>query len=180
MAKVFPLAPSFSAFLESLRPRERTAYGPEFGEQAGGRPEVIAIEPDDYAAKYVGRTEDNRQFILTTPFEPAVGGPGAEFLALYLFDGAGELIEAKIENLGPRATMDEERREQLRDEWLEELGDVSIERVEVTPFSVKRFGTEFGLIVREPEEADDVWAVEMQPGNYMAFFEPWDSGEYNT
>ena len=24
------------------------------------------------------------------------------------------------------------------------------------------------------------WAVEMMPGNYMAFFEPWDSGEYDT
>src|SRR5262245_15602997 len=61
------------------------------------RPELIAIDHDDYAAEYVGRTEDGRQFILTTPFEPAVKGPGAEFLALYLFDDAGKLLEAKIE-----------------------------------------------------------------------------------
>jgi hypothetical protein len=145
-----------------------------------GRPELIAIEHDGYAAKYVGRTEGGRQFILTTPFEPAMKGPGAEFLALYLFDDAGKLIEAKIENLGPRATMDEDRRAQLRDQWLKELGDVSYERVEVAPFSVKNFGTEFGLIVREPEDEEDVLAVEMQPGNYMAFFEPWDSGDYDS
>jgi len=25
-----------------------------------------------------------------------------------------------------------------------------------------------------------MWAVELQPGNYMAFFEPWDSGDYDT
>jgi hypothetical protein len=25
-----------------------------------------------------------------------------------------------------------------------------------------------------------MWAVEVQPGNYMAFFEPWDSGDYDT
>jgi len=41
-------------------------------------------------------------------------------------------------------------------------------------------GTKFGLVLREPEEEADPWAVEMQPGNYMAFFEPWDSGEYDT
>jgi hypothetical protein len=145
-----------------------------------GPPELIAIDHDDCAAKYVGRTADGRQFILTTPFEPAMEGPGAEFLALYLFDDAGKLLNAKIENLGPRATMDEHRRMQLRDQWLAELGDVSYKRIAVAPFSVKRFGTEFGLIVREPEDEEDVWAVEMQPGNYMAFVEPWNSGEYDT
>src|SRR5688572_17629340 len=145
-----------------------------------GPTKLIAIEPDDDAAKYIGRTDDGRQFILTTPFEPALDAPGAEFLALYLFDDAGKLLDARIENLGPRATMDEDRRAQLRDHWLAELGDVSYERVEIAPFSVKRFGTEFGLIVREPEDEEDIWAVEMQPGNYMAFFEPWDSGEYDT
>ena len=107
-------------------------------------------------------------------------GPGAEFLALYLFDDAGKLLDAKIENLGPRATLDEDRRVRLRDLWLAELGEVSYERVEVAPCSIKRFDIEFGLIVREPEDEEDVWAVEMQPGNYMAFFEPWDSGDYDT
>ncbi len=144
-------------------------------------PEIIAINNDDYAAKYVGRTSDGRQFILTTPFEPAIGGkPGAEFLALYLFDESGKLLEARIENLGPRATMDDDKRVQLRDEWLEQLGEIEFDRIEVAPFSLKRFGTEFGLVLREPEDEEYPWAVEMQPGNYMAFFDPWDSGDYDT
>ena len=25
-----------------------------------------------------------------------------------------------------------------------------------------------------------VWSVELEPGNYMACSEPWDSGEYDT
>src|SRR4051812_8991091 len=113
---------------------------------ADDAPEIVAIDHDDYAAKYVGRTEDGRQFILTTPFEAAINGqPGVEFLALYLFDEAGKLLDAKIEDLGPRATMDEDRRAQLRDEWLRQLGEVTFDRVEVAPFFVKRFGTEFGL-----------------------------------
>jgi hypothetical protein len=66
------------------------------------------------------------------------------------------------------------------DSWLRELGKVSFERIEVAPFSIDRFGIKFGLILREPEDEDDVWAVELLPGNYMAFFEPWDSGDYDT
>jgi hypothetical protein len=89
-------------------------------------------------------------------------------------------LEAKIDELGPRATMDKAKAGTLYDQRLKELGEVRFSRIEVAPFSVERFGTEFGLVVRQPEDEEDVWAVEMQPGNYMAFFEPWDSGEYDT
>ena len=51
------------------------------------RPQLIAIDHDDYHAEHVGRLSDGRQFFLTTPFEPAgPHGPGGEFVALYLFD----------------------------------------------------------------------------------------------
>jgi hypothetical protein len=144
-------------------------------------PKIVAIKHDDYHAEYVGRTTDGRQFILTTPFEPAIDGhKGSEFVALYLFDQEGRLLEAKIEDVGPRATLDHEKRRQVRDRWLRELGEVTHKRIEVAPFAIERFGTTFGLVLREPEEDDDPWAVEMQPGNYMAFFEPWDSGDYDT
>lgn len=148
---------------------------------ADGPPDLIAIEPDDYHAQHVGRTADGRQFFLTTPFEPASGGQsGGEFIALYLFDDSGRLTEARIDQLGPRATLDQAKARELYDQRLRELGEVTLQRIEVAPFAVERFGTQFGLIVREPEDEDDVWAVEVQPGNYMAFFEPWDSGEYDT
>jgi hypothetical protein len=45
---------------------------------------------------------------------------------------------------------------------------------------VDRFGTTFGLIPVEPEEGEDFWYVDLQPGDYMAFSEPWDSGDYET
>jgi hypothetical protein len=146
-----------------------------------GAPDIIAINNDDYHAEHIGRTADGRQFILTTPFEPTVGGrEGAEYVARYLFDSKGKLLEANIEDFGPRATLDDNKRRKTYDRLLAELGDVILDRVEVAPFSVERFGTTFGLVVREPDEDDGVWAVEMQPGNYMAFFEPWDSGDYDT
>ena len=148
-----------------------------------GPPDIIAINNDNYHAEYVGRTADGRQFILTTPFVPAIGNSnGSEFVALYLFDAMGKLLEAKIEDFGPRATLDHEKRREFRDRWLQELGEVTYEpHREVAPlFTIKRFGTTFGLVIREPEADEDPWAVEMQPGNYMAFFEPWNSGDYDT
>jgi hypothetical protein len=148
---------------------------------AKGPPDLIAIDHDDYHAEHVGRTTDGRQFFLTTPFEPATAGnAGNEFIALFLFDDAGILLEAKIDQFGPRATLDQKKRREVYEQRLRDLGEVTFERIEVAPFSVKRFGTIFGLIPRPPEGEDDSWWVELHPGNYMAFHEPWDSGVYDT
>lgn len=144
-------------------------------------PETIAIDADDYHARHVGHTVDGRQFFLTTPFVPAVGGSaGCEYVALYTFDKKGRLLDSQIENFGPRATAKAEEISARYGAMLATLGKVNLDRIEVAPFKIERFGTEFGLVLREPEEENDVWAVEVQPGNYMAFFEPWDSGEYDT
>jgi hypothetical protein len=142
---------------------------------------TIAIEPDDYHAEHVGHTHNGNQFFLTTPFEPSgPNGEGCEYVALYIFDSAGKLLSDTIESFGPRAKMDEDGRRSACNRLLDSIGDFEYCRIEIEPFSVDRFSTQFGLIVREPEDADDVVAVEVQPGNYMAFFEPWDSGEYDT
>jgi hypothetical protein len=119
---------------------------------------------------------------LTTPFEPAWSGEGSggEFVALYLFDAEGNLVDARIQDFGPRSTLDDQQRRSVYEEWLHSLGKVEFGRIEVAPFVVERFRTKFGLIPREPEDEDDQWVVEMQPGNYMAFYEPWDSGDYDT
>lgn len=146
-----------------------------------GRPELVAINHDDYHARHIGRTSDGKQFFLTTPFEPEIGGKeGCEYVALFLFDDGGGLLEARIDAFGPRITLDKEKIQQCYEQRLHELGDVTFERIEVKPFAVERFGTTFGLVPREPEDGDDEWAVELLPGNYMAFFQPWDSGEYDT
>ena len=146
-----------------------------------GRPTKIAIDHDKYHAQHIGRTENGNQFFLTTPFEPAVGSlTGSEYVALYIFDESGRFLEGHIDDLGPRATMDRDAAKACYNRRLESLGKVEFCRIEVEPFSIEKGGTAFGLIPREPEEEGDVWAVELLPGNYMAFFEPWDSGEYDT
>lgn len=144
-------------------------------------PERIAIDHDDYHAEHVGRTADGHQVFLTNPFVPAVGGSaGREFIALYLFDADGCLAEARIDDLGPRSDVNREVAERIFGQRLSELGELENGRIEIQPFKVDRFGVTFGLIPRPPEDDDDGWWVEVQPGNYMAFHEPFDSGEYDT
>jgi hypothetical protein len=76
--------------------------------------------------------------------------------------------------------MDEQAWRGAYDQRLRELGPVKIGRIEVKPFAIERFGVTFGLVPRPSDIPGDSWAVEAMPGNYMAFFEPWDSGEYDT
>jgi hypothetical protein len=145
------------------------------------KPKLIAIDHDDYHASHVGRLSDGRQFFLTTPFVPAIGGgAGREFIALFLFDKQGRFLEARIDDLGARAELDKQYARSAFEQRLAELGQVEYDRVEVQPFEIQQFGTTFGLVPRPPEKDDDDWWVELQPGNYMAFHEPWDSGEYDT
>lgn len=146
-----------------------------------GRPELVAINHDDYHAKHVGRTADGRQFFLTTPFGPAHGShKSSEYFALFLFDAVGNLVDAKIDDFGPREKIDNDKYRRCYEQRLKELGEVTLDRIEVKPFSIERFGTTFGLVTHEPEGDVDIWWVELQPGNYMAFAEPCDSGEYDT
>src|SRR5262245_13308422 len=146
-----------------------------------GPPTLIAIEHDDDCASHVGRTADGRQFFVTTPFLPALGNPGREFVAVYVFDHHGGLLDARIDDLGPRTTVEPTQARQLLERRIAELGPVTFGRIEVRPFQIERFGITFGLVPRPPEPPDDEgWWVEVQPGNYMAFHEPWDSGEYDT
>jgi hypothetical protein len=65
---------------------------------------------------------------------------------------------------------------------LAELGPTSRERIQVSPFSLERFGITFGFVPRPPDAEDEnpEWWVEVMPGNHMAFHEPWDSEEYDT
>jgi hypothetical protein len=145
-------------------------------------PTKIAIDHDDYHATHVGTLVDGRQFFATTPFVPAGSGAGREFIAIYLFDAKGRLLEARIDDLGPRSSVDSQQAEALFKQRISELGSLRYGRIEVAPFEVARYGVTFGLIPRPPEDPseDDSWWVEVLPGNYMAFHEPWDSGEYDT
>jgi len=154
-------------------------------------PEKISILHDEYHARHIGRTSDGRQFFLTSAFEPAMGeSTGREFVALFLFDNDGTLIEDRIDELGTRQELG-------LDGWppgnkasgsiiddaikrrLAKLGAVTFGDIEIRPFGIDRFGATFGFLPIEPEEDGHEWCVEFHPGNFMAFYPPSD-GEYDT
>jgi hypothetical protein len=143
---------------------------------AKGPPKTITLINDDYSAQYVGRTKDGRQFFLTTPFVPG----RREFIALYIFDKAGNLQSATIDDLGPRSRMDDAVRANRRDALIASLGPVKYQRIKVAPFRVEMFAVEFGLLPQPPEEPGEDWSVICEPGNYMCFWPPWTSGDYDT
>jgi hypothetical protein len=144
-------------------------------------PKLIAIDHDDYHADLIGKTSDGRQFFITEPFEPATPTqPGNEFVALFIFGADGQLLEAHIDEFGPREHMNVTARDALIQKRMEQLGEVSFERIEIAPFQVEKFGTLFGLVPNELEDEDDELSISLMPGDFMAFSAPWDSGDYDT
>jgi hypothetical protein len=139
-----------------------------------GAPELVYVEYDDYHAKYIGCTATGVQF-----FSPPIFVPGGdEFVVLFLFNQAGDLIESKIENFGPRSTYDAERARALRADWLAQLEPFQYQDIRVKPFFVEHSGEMLGMIPVKWD--DDDWGVHVLPGDVMAFHEPWDSGIYDT
>jgi hypothetical protein len=141
-------------------------------------PALIAIENDDHHAELVGKLPDGRQFFITNPF--TTEGDGNEFLALYIFDEKGGLVEAWIDEFGPRDKVDLMARERACERRLSDLGEVTFGRIEIAPFAFERFGTTFGLLPNEFLDGESELTIKMMPGEYMTFRAPWDSGEYDV
>ena len=137
------------------------------------------------ASIFTPATASGDQFFLTFPFAPSIGDKqGGNYIARYLFDAFGQLKEARIfdehaEGLRTRTATDE-----FATRLIDGLGKVRFGNIKVTPFSVEKFGQTFGLVFDPGEDSDEdedepsVW-VTAEPGNYMAFFPPWD-GDYDT
>ena len=97
-----------------------------------------------------------------------------------MFDKNGALLNAVVDDLGPRSTLDESAAAKRRAELLSSLGTTTYGRIEIAPFRIERFGVEFGFIPQPPEDPSQEWSVTVEPGNYMSFWSPWDSGDYDT
>lgn len=149
--------------------------------QRGLPPKLIRINHDDYHARHVGKTKGGDQFFLTHPFAPAMGDdPGGSYIALYVFDAFGALKEARIQQSPPTAS----EVDALVESLLQGLGEHRHADIRVSPFSTERFGRTFGLVFdpgegEDDEEGDDDCWVTVEPGNYMAFYPPWE-GDYDT
>ena len=144
------------------------------------KPKKFLIINDEYSAKYVGKTNDGRQFFLTTPFLPDIDGYGREFIALYVFDKSGTLIESEIIDIDQRGKTNEKTILDIINNLIIKLGKIKYTSIKIEPFEIIYEGIKFGMILNDPEDPEDEYVIIAEPGNYMAFNEPWDSGEYDT
>lgn len=162
-----------------------------------GPPESFPIAHDDYHASGIGTLRDGGQYFITTGFvwegEFDAGGRRRDFAVLYLFNADGSLREADIREFAGQWSAGGEGGEGGGggdddaavaalfagfEKRLASMGGTPGDIV-VKPFRLERFGTEFGLIPRPPEEEGDEWRVTLEPGDCMVFFPPWDGG-YDT
>lgn len=168
---------------------------------ANRRPKLLTIPHDTTYAKFVGKTTDSRQFFLTTPFiitwegkqvgrRSSAVAKRRDFLALYLFDKQGQLVESRITDLGLRGRGTKRHAQAIKDRLLQDLEPFTFGPIRVRPFVVTQPSYRdhpFGLIEGAPEdECDqqevgrDEWVVCASPTGYMEFRQPWNSGAYRS
>jgi hypothetical protein len=137
---------------------------------------------EDDHTHYIGKYAEGNQFWACDSFvftqRPVPEGENwenyrREYALLYLFDKDGNLLNAAHHFAGTTNDIQFDITSKI-EEMISELGEYEFCDIEVKPFSIKIDGYTFGLIPNESSEM-----IELQPGNTIAFGEPWD-GEYWT
>ncbi|MFI7586251.1 hypothetical protein ACIB24_04180 [Spongisporangium articulatum] len=143
-----------------------------------GAPTRFTIRPDDYHVPYAGTAEDGRKFFLSNELFDS----GTGWVGLYLWKADGTFDEVKVEAVGraegvppgqAAASGDDVTRKRL-----DELGDYTLEPISVEPFMTKVHGTEFGWHVGHYD--DGTVYVNIEPGDFICYYAPWDGYVYDT
>ncbi|MBI3440179.1 MAG: hypothetical protein HY054_16265 [Proteobacteria bacterium] len=140
-------------------------------------PEKLLIVPDEFHLDDAGRCADGRNVIMTTQLIPSVGQT-KDFICTFWFDNGGHLVAHRIDEVGIRGAYDEDGAKRIWASHADAVGVIDPQPFWVKPFSVDFDGQAFGLIPEQTEDGE--WQVIFEPGNTMAFYAPWDSGEYDT
>ncbi|MBU2698609.1 hypothetical protein [Pimelobacter sp. 30-1] len=135
----------------------------------GAAPTRFTIRPDDYHVPYAGTAADGRRFFLS----PGLFDAEQSYVGLFLWNADGSFDEVLVDRVDDRAGVDRATREHLA-----ALGDYTLEPIEVEPFTTEVDGVTFGWEVSIQDE--DVYMINIEPGDFIAYFEPWDGVEYDT
>lgn len=150
----------------------------------GERPERFTIVPDDYHVPYAGTAEDGRRFFLSESlftYRHPEGG-SSSYVGLFLWHPDGTFDEVRVDTLErpegvPPGQAVPAGAEDLVEARLAELGDYVLEPIVVEPFLVKVDGVRFGWRV---SRFDDDFTINVEPGDFIAYYQPWDGQEYDT
>jgi len=145
------------------------------------KPDAVCLNTDEYHLQHFGKTEDGKFVWLGDQhnYDHKLNET-TDYIFKFIFDVSGELISGEIQTVGTRNLVNSNVFWEKMSSLIDENPIVESASLMIKPFKVIHEGIEFGLIVREPEDKEDLWAVEFMPGNTMGFFEPFDSGVYDT
>lgn len=141
-------------------------------------PERFRIVPDDYHVPYAGTAEDGRKFLLSDELFTFEAG----YVGLYLWKPDGTFDEVRVDEVRrargvPPGQAASAGADELVAARLAELGAYVLEPIEVAPFSVEVHGVTFGWI---GDEFEGTHSLHIEPGDFIAYYEPWDGLGYDT
>ena len=151
-------------------------HAPGTVEQAPSR---FTIVPDDYHVPYAGTAGDGRRFFLSQ--ELFEFGADA-YVGLFLWKPDGEFDEVRVDAVPrakgvPAAQAAPAGADELVAARLAELGDYVHEPIMVAAFTTGVNGVTFGWQVVDYEGE---LSINITPGDFIAYSEPWDGLEYDT
>ena len=146
--------------------------------ETSGPPERFMIVPDDYHVPYAGTAGDGRRFFLS---QELFGGDKA-YVGLYLWNADGTFDQVRVDAVARRKDVPPGQAvpagaDDLVEARLAELGDYVLEPIEVEPFLTEVEGETFGWRIQDFE---GVYQINIEPGDFIAYYEPWDGLEYDT
>jgi hypothetical protein len=152
---------------------------PEGGALVNQAPERFTIVPDDYHVPYAGTAADGRRFFLSSEL---FKGDSA-YVALFLWNADGTFDELRVDAAArpddlPIGQAGSVGAESLVDARLAELGDYVLEPIEVEPFTREVDGVRFGWHVGQYDDGE--YFINIVPGDFIAYYAPWDGLEYDT
>ena len=142
-------------------------------------PERFTIVPDDYHVPYAGTAEDGRKFFLSQElFEPG----GSSYVGLFLWNADGSFDRIEVDEVRRPAGLPPGQAapagaDDLVAARLAELGDYKLEPIEVAPFVRSVDGVRFGWQFRTFEGTS---SINIEPGDFIAYYAPWDGLDYDT
>jgi hypothetical protein len=160
-------------------PTQRSDGPPREAREPEERPTRITIRPDDYHVPWAGTAEDGRRFFLSRElFEPG----GSSYVGLFLWEPDGTFDEIKVDAVRrprgvPAGQAAAAGADELVERRLAELGDYTLEPITVEPFTEEVDGVTFGWKVRSFEGTHSVFIT---PGDFIAYYAPWNGRHYDT
>jgi len=155
------------------------------GDAVNAPPERFTIVPDDYHVPYAGTAEDGRKFFLSQELFSfgTVHHPGSAYVGLFLWKADGTFDEIQVDKVARPAGLPPGQAapagaDDLVKARLAELGDYVLEPIEVEPFTDKVDGVTFGWKVNRT--GDGSYSLNIEPGDFIAYYPPWDGLDYDT